>query len=95
MSNEAVESFGIWAEDRIRAVRIGSLRFVFTKACVRCVGTMVDQNTGKKGQEPLKTLEAFRRAQDPCAEITFGQNAYLDSRSGQVSCGDAVEIEWR
>ena len=58
-------------EDQLRKIRIGSVDFQIVKPCARCVLTTVDQDTGLKGKEPLKTLAAYRTVNN---KVMFGQN---------------------
>jgi uncharacterized protein YcbX len=50
-----------YAEDRWRRVRLGPLAMAGVKRCARCSVTTVDQATGVRGQEPLRTLATYRR----------------------------------
>jgi uncharacterized protein len=58
-------------EDRLRKIRIGQVEFQIIKPCARCVLTTVDQETGEKGKEPLKTLASYRTVDN---KVMFGQN---------------------
>lgn len=58
-------------EDRWKEFAIGKNRFVAVKPCSRCVLTTVNQDTGEKGVEPLKTLSTYRRVEN---KTYFGQN---------------------
>src|SRR5262245_27566533 len=51
-----------WIEDAwigLR-IRVGEVTFHVPKACDRCVVTTIDQDTGAKGLEPLRTLARHR-----------------------------------
>lgn len=75
-----------FAEDTWKDISIGSLRFVAVKKCDRCVLTTVDQETGMKGTEPLKTLSGYRKAGN---KVYFGQNMVaLDE--GSLSVGQRI-----
>lgn len=75
-----------YLEDRWRELVIGKLRFVAVKKSDRCVLTTVNQATGEKGVEPLRTLSGYRKEG---GKVYFGQNLVaLDT--GEVSVGDAV-----
>ena len=50
--------------------------------------TNVDQETGEKGKEPLRTLASYRKVGD---KVFFGQNAIPDG-SGRLCVSDAVEV---
>jgi uncharacterized protein YcbX len=61
-------------EDEWDKVKIGKSLFKITKPCARCVMTTIDQKTGIKGKEPLKTLAKYRTVSN---KVMFGQNMSL------------------
>ncbi|MCC5936239.1 MAG: MOSC domain-containing protein [Lunatimonas sp.] len=63
-----------YVEDGWTSIRIGNALFKITKPCARCVLTTVDQDTGKKGKEPLRTLSTYRKFAE---KVLFGQNMLL------------------
>lgn len=76
-------------EDEWDMVKIGNSLFKITKPCARCVMTTIDQNTGDKGTEPLKTLAKYRTVSN---KVMFGQNMSL--LEGQtIRVGDTVSFE--
>ncbi|MEP1095810.1 MAG: MOSC N-terminal beta barrel domain-containing protein [Cyclobacteriaceae bacterium] len=75
-----------YAEDSWRDFSIGNVNFYGTHGCKRCVFTTIDQETGKKGTEPLKTLATYRREGK---DVVFGLNTMAESR-GVVRVGDQV-----
>ncbi|HEX6224658.1 MAG TPA: MOSC N-terminal beta barrel domain-containing protein [Chryseolinea sp.] len=78
-----------FAEDSWRNFSIGSNRFVGVKMCDRCVLTTVNQDTGEKGTEPLKTLSSYRKREN---KVYFGQNLVaLDHQT--VSVGDTITLQ--
>lgn len=73
-------------EDQWDAVKIGEAVFKITKPCARCVMTTINQDSGLKNQEPLKTLAKYRAVG---GNIMFGQNMLL--LGGQrVQVGDLI-----
>jgi uncharacterized protein YcbX len=76
------------AEDRWSRVRIGEVTFRFAKPCARCVVTTVDQNTGERRREPLRTLSTYRTVD---GQVLFGQNLVHEGR-GVVRVGDSVDV---
>ncbi len=58
-----------YAEDRMKRVRINGVEFEGMKLCVRCPLTMTDQDTAKRGKEPLRTLSTYRKNPYP---LPFG-----------------------
>lgn len=63
-----------YEEDQWDKLQIGEAIFKITKPCARCVMTAVDQSTGTKGKEPLKTLSTYRLMD---GKVMFGQNMLL------------------
>lgn len=75
-------------EDRWRRIRIGGTHFHVVKSCGRCAITTTDQETGARGQEPLRTLARYRRVG---GKVLFGR--YLIHRgTGHVRVGEGVEV---
>ncbi|MBX3063931.1 MAG: MOSC domain-containing protein [Anaerolineae bacterium] len=94
--NLVVAGSNPFAEDTWTRIRIGSLSLAIVKPCARCVTTTVDQSTGKKGVEPLRTLAKFRQT-TATNDVMFGQNViYADPssqpRGGMLCIGDPVEV---
>ncbi len=75
-------------EDQLQHMRIAGISFYGVKLCSRCVMTTVDQQTAKKGKEPLKTLSRYRSRDN---KILFGQNL-IHEGDGFLSIGDAIEV---
>lgn len=76
------------AEDGWHRLRIGEVAFRIAKPCARCVVTTVDQVTGERGREPLRTLSTYRTVD---GRVLFGQNLVHEGR-GLVCVGDQVEL---
>jgi uncharacterized protein YcbX len=77
-----------YAEDTWNEIRVGRLPFHVVKPCSRCVTTTVNQLTGEKGSEPLKTLATYRERD---GNVYFGQNLIHGER-GVLRVGDEVEV---
>jgi uncharacterized protein len=77
-----------FAEDHWKRIRIGSITLRVVKPCSRCAITTVDQGTGVRGKEPLRTLATFRKHG---TKVLFGQNLIHDDR-GALHPGDFVEV---
>jgi hypothetical protein len=77
-----------FAEDTWKLIRVGGIVFEVAKPCARCTVTTVDQASGERGKEPLKTLATFRQLNN---KIYFGQNL-LHLNLGKISLGQKVEI---
>ncbi len=78
-----------YIEDDFKAFTINDVGFMGVKLCGRCLVTTIDQKTGHKSAEPLKTLSSYRTFSN---KINFGQNLLLKGR-GTVSVGQTIEIE--
>jgi len=75
-------------EDSFKDFQIGQVLFSAVKPCARCVLITIDQQTGEKGQEPLRTLAGYRTVGK---KILFGQNL-LHQQSGVISVGDELKV---
>jgi len=79
-------------EDSFKDFYIGEVLFSAVKPCARCVLITIDQQTGEKGQEPLRTLASYRTAGK---KIMFGQNL-LHQQTGVISVGDELKVmRWK
>lgn len=74
-------------EDSLRKLKIGELDFQIVKPCARCVLTTVNQETGEKGKEPLKTLSSYRTLN---GKVYFGQNM-VSLSFGKIRIGDLIQ----
>ncbi len=86
--NIVVEGCEAHAEDEWHRVRIGEVAFRVAKPCARCMVTTVDQSTGERGREPLRTLSTYRTVG---GRVLFGQNLVHDGR-GVLRVGDPVTV---
>ncbi len=75
-------------EDHFKDFYIGEILFTAVKPCSRCVLITIDQQTGEKGHEPLKTLASYRTVGK---KIMFGQNL-LHQQKGIISVGDEIKV---
>jgi hypothetical protein len=75
-------------EDRWPAVASGHARWMPVKPCSRCQVVGIDQQTGLRGPEPLRTLADYRKIGH---KIMFGQHFKLAAGDGAwVAVGDAL-----
>lgn len=86
--NVVIQGAEPFAEDKWERFKIGDVLFETDKTCARCVITTIDQNTGHKNVEPLKTLATFRKVNN---EVMFGQNV-IHLNPGTISVNDEVEV---
>lgn len=85
------------AEDQWKRIQIGEATFRVSKPCARCSVPNVEQSSGKRTQEPSRTLATYR-AWDK--GIWFGQNLIQEAADlqsspqslGSLAVGDVVEI---
>lgn len=77
-----------YEENSMQEFMINEINFYGVKPSARCVVTTIDQHTGIKGKEPLKTLATYRSMNN---KIYFGENVIAAS-TGIVSVGDSITI---
>jgi uncharacterized protein YcbX len=75
-------------EDRMNHLDIAGISFYGAKLCARCIMTTIDQQTGIKAKEPLKTLATYRSKNN---KILFGQNLVHEG-IGVVAIGDVINV---
>jgi len=85
--NIVVEGCEPHAEDDWHRIRIEGIGFRVVKSCARCVVTTIDQSTGERGREPLRTLSTYRTVD---GQVLFGRNLVHEDR-GTLRVGDSVE----
>lgn len=79
-------------EDTFANFDLGEIHFSAVKPCARCVLTTIDQQTGEKGQEPLKTLAGYRTVNK---KVMFGQNL-IHQGNGIIRVGDQIRVkDWK
>ncbi len=81
-----------FAEDTWPRLRIGKILFRAAGPCARCVVTTTDQQTGTRGNEPLRTLASYRRDPADPTLVNFGQNLLHETITGRLRVGDAVAV---
>lgn len=77
-----------FCEDSWKEFSIGSGLFAAVKPCARCTVTTIDQRSGQRSAEPLKTLATYRAKNN---KIYFGQNLVM-LQAHKVSVGDTIAI---
>ncbi len=75
-------------EDEMASFEINKINFLGVKLCSRCVITTINQQTARKGKEPLKTFATYRMKDN---KVYFGQNV-LHQQNGDISIGDEIKI---
>lgn len=74
-------------EDLMDHFKIAGIDFHGVKLCARCPIPTIDQQTGHRSKEPLKTLAKYRLRDN---NVYFGQNLVHDG-SGTIKVGDIIE----
>jgi hypothetical protein len=77
-----------YQEDLLKHIQVAGISFYGVKLCARCVLTTVNQQTAKKGKEPLKTLATYRSKNN---KILFGQNL-IHEGTGILTVGDNISV---
>ena len=77
-------------EDRWKVFKVGEHLAAGVKLCARCVFTTIDQVTGEKSKEPLRTMASYRSMS---GKVMFGQNVIVQSSAGELCVGDAITVE--
>jgi len=75
-------------EDTWKEFKIGAVTFFPVKPCARCTVPTVNQEIGKRGNEPLATLSSYRVENN---KIFFGQNLVHEGR-GIIKVNDPLKI---
>jgi uncharacterized protein YcbX len=76
-------------EDLMAHLTINDINFYGVKLCARCPIPTIDQHTGLRGKEPLKTLAKYRQRDN---KVYFGQNL-VHRGDGVISVGDTMEVK--
>ncbi|MFG2295788.1 MOSC domain-containing protein [Streptomyces sp. NPDC048603] len=86
--NVVVAGATAWAEDDWQRVEIGDAVFRGARECGRCVVTTTDQQTARRGKEPLRTLARHHRIGK---SLAFGR-LLVPVRTGTIRVGDEVRV---
>ncbi|MDF2432255.1 MAG: uncharacterized protein JWP44_1886 [Mucilaginibacter sp.] len=76
-------------EDLMESFSIAGINFYGVKLCARCVIITINQNSGSKGKEPIKTLASYRSKNN---KIYFGQNLVHEG-NGKITVGDELHVK--
>jgi uncharacterized protein YcbX len=77
-----------WDEDSWRVLETGGVRIHLVKPCSRCAVVTVEQGSGTRGPEPLRSMKSLREWE---GKVYFGQNAVFEG-GGRFRVGDDVRI---
>ena len=93
--NLVVAGLPAFDEDHVESLACCDVVLRLVKRCTRCEVTTTDQATGRRFEEPLRTLSTFRH-DDRLAGVTFGMNAIVVRGAGaSLAVGDAMEAVYR
>jgi uncharacterized protein YcbX len=84
--NIVVTGCGPFAEDEWDEIAIGEVRLRRSMKCGRCLVTTIDIETGEAADEPLRTLNTYRKEG---SYVWFGCY-YAPTELGRIAVGDAV-----
>lgn len=88
-SNILIETDKPHEEDDWGDFKIGNnTQFRNIKPCLRCQVITIDQETGKMGKEPTRTLASYRNVGN---EISFGSNVIVMIK-GEIKVGDQLDL---
>ncbi|ARP94750.1 MOSC domain-containing protein [Bordetella genomosp. 13] len=83
--------WGAYEEDYTAMATVGPARIAFVKPCTRCSVPDVDQDSAVQGDQPGRTLAAYRTLEPG---VVFGVNAIVAEQQGvRLRVGDPVELE--
>ncbi len=85
-ANIIIETKEEHVEDTMDYLSFGKTNFRMIKPCARCQVTTIDQKTGERSKEPLKTLATYRQKEN---KIYFGMNAVCITE-GKIRVGDLL-----
>ncbi len=86
--NIVISGAGAFEEDGMKEFVINGITFYGAKPSARCTITTINQSTGEKGKEPLKTLATYRSLNN---KIYFGENVIAAS-IGSINVGNEITI---
>ncbi len=89
--NVVVTGAAAYAEDEWDTVELGDVRLQGRTQCKRCPIPSTDQDTGRLGQEPLRTLATYRRHHDDRNAVVFARN-FTHRTTGVTAVGDPVRV---
>lgn len=84
--NIVVETAVPHEEDNWEQIKIGNAEMMIINPCSRCKVVTIDQGSGERSSEPLKTLATYRKVGN---KVNFGANAIRLSE-GSICIGDVI-----
>jgi uncharacterized protein YcbX len=77
-----------YQEDSMAGFTINGIEFNGVKICARCPVPNINQDTGRPGKEPIRTLAGYRQKNN---KVYLGQNLICNGQ-GRVTVGDVIEV---
>lgn len=92
--NIVIAEVDAFDEDHMEALVSADVELRLVKACTRCQVTTTNQHTAAVGEEPLRTLAAYRM-HPQLGGVAFGQNAVVARGAGAVlKRGQSLDVVW-
>lgn len=92
--NVVIADVDAFEEDHMEALVTADAELRLVKACTRCQVTTTDQETAAVGEEPLRTLAAYRM-HPQLGGVAFGQNAVVVRGAGAtLRVGQSLDVVW-
>ena len=93
--NIVLAGIDAYDEDHIETITLDGIALRLVKACTRCVITTTDQQTAKRGPEPLATLASYRM-NSALGGVAFGVNAIILAGAGsEIRVGERARCALR
>lgn len=86
--NVVISGTAPYEEDQWSRIDLGSVSFSVPKVCERCVMTTLEEGTGIRSKEPLRTLATYRRFD---GAVWFGINL-IPRTSGTLEIGRPLRV---
>jgi uncharacterized protein YcbX len=87
--NVVVETTKAFEENNWRKIKIDNVLLKGVKRCARCVMINIDQQSGQRNSEPLKTLSTYRREEN---KVLFGHYFTPQVHEGIIHVGSTIAL---
>jgi uncharacterized protein YcbX len=92
--NIVIAGVEAYDEDHLQALKTDDIELRLVEPCIRCQITMTDQDSGEVGEEPMRTLLAYR-THPRSGGVSFGQKASIARGTGRrLRIGQELEELW-
>jgi uncharacterized protein YcbX len=94
--NIVVAGLAPYAEDHVATATSGSVTLKAVRRCVRCEIPDIDQNTGERTDQPMRTLAGYRSDPAQGGAVTFGVYCIVSAGAGgTITVGQSVALRTR